>query len=213
MDRAATMQNDILKLLGAISWDLRDIKTEVPCGPFETLASQVKSCISCGLHQSRTQTVFGVGSLQAKLMLIGEAPGFHEDKQGEPFVGRAGQLLNAMLHSIGLNRELVYIANILKCRPPQNRDPGPEEVAKCLPFLQQQIELLAPKLLIALGRVAAHHLLNTTSSLESLRGRTHHYGEKAIPLLVTYHPAYLLRSPLDKKKAYLDWRQIKIFSC
>lgn len=210
------MRNTILNQLGINSWTLRDRNHHEQVAPssyerlsFEQLEAKVKSCTACPLHQGRTQTVFGVGSKTAKLMLIGEAPGFHEDQQGEPFVGRAGQLLNAMLQSIGLQRESVFIANILKCRPPQNRDPQPQEVASCLSFLHQQIDLIQPVLLIAVGRVAAHNLLNKTVSLESLRGRVHHYGEHAIPLIVTYHPAYLLRNPVDKKKAYLDWCDIK----
>jgi DNA polymerase len=137
-------------------------------------------------------------------MIIGEAPGFNEDQQGEPFVGRAGQLLTAMIKAIGYQREEVYIANILKCRPPENRDPTAEEVATCTPFLNQQIAMIKPRLLLAVGRVAAHYLLNSKSSLESLRGKIHTVGEERTPLIVTYHPAYLLRSPADKKKAYLD---------
>lgn len=169
-----------------------------------SLAELVAACTACGLHGSRTQTVFGVGNPQADLMIVGEAPGFHEDKQGEPFVGRAGQLLTAMLKSIGFAREQVYIANILKCRPPNNRDPQVEEVQTCTPFLNQQIVLVQPKLLLAVGRVAAHYLLQTKTSLESLRHRLHPYGESQTPLIITYHPAYLLRSPSDKAKAYQD---------
>jgi len=142
-------------------------------------------------------------------MFIGEAPGFHEDQEGEPFVGRAGQLLTAMIKTIGFERSQVYIANILKCRPPNNRDPQPEEVLSCTPYLDQQICLIHPKLLIAVGRIAAHHLLKTKSSLESLRNKVHTYSEKTIPLIVTYHPAYLLRNPIDKKKAYLDLQFIQ----
>ena len=137
-------------------------------------------------------------------MIIGEAPGSHEDQQGEPFVGRAGQLLTAMIKTMGYQREDVYITNVLKCRPPENRDPASEEVATCTPFLNQQIALLKPQLLLAVGRIAAHYLLNTKKSLESLRGQIHHFGEAQTPLIVTYHPAYLLRSPSDKKKAYID---------
>lgn len=175
---------------------------------WDQLQEQVKNCTACSLHKSRTQTVFGVGTRQAKLLIIGEAPGANEDLQGEPFVGRAGQLLNAMLQAIGLSRDQIYIANILKCRPPNNRDPSPEEVAKCTPFLQQQINLLKPKLMLAVGRIAAHHLLATDTPMGSLRGCVFKYGEGATPLLVTYHPAYLLRSPREKRKAWQDMQQV-----
>lgn len=171
---------------------------------WETLQQCVANCTACPLHAARTQTVFGSGSHQAKLMIIGEAPGFHEDQQGKPFVGRAGQLLTAMIEAMGYKREDVFIANILKCRPPENRDPMPEEVTACTPFLNQQIALLQPTLLLAVGRIAAHHLLTTKASLESLRGKIHHIGDTKTPLIATYHPAYLLRNPVDKKKAYSD---------
>lgn len=171
---------------------------------WDDLQQQVSTCVKCSLHQTRTQTVFGVGNQAAQLMFIGEAPGFHEDQQGEPFVGRAGQLLTAMIKTIGYERNQVYIANILKCRPPQNRDPAPDEVQSCTPYLDQQIAFVQPKLLVAVGRIAAHYLLKTKSSLESLRNKIHSYGEHDTPLIVTYHPAYLLRNPIDKKKAHLD---------
>lgn len=171
---------------------------------WETLQSTVSKCMACSLHQTRTQTVFGVGNREAKLMIIGEAPGFHEDQQGEPFVGRAGQLLTAMLKSMGFERNQVYIANILKCRPPNNRDPQLDEVKSCTPFLNQQITLIQPKLLLAVGRIAAHYLLQTKASLESLRNKLHYYGASSTPLIITYHPAYLLRNPIDKKKAFQD---------
>jgi len=176
--------------------------------PWERLQQSVQQCTRCTLHQTRTQTVFGVGDRQADCMLIGEAPGFYEDQQGEPFVGRAGQLLTAMLRSIGLTRQQVYIANILKCRPPNNRDPAPEEVHQCTHFLEQQIHLVRPKLLLALGRFAAHYLLDTKISVEQCRGKVHVYKkntmEHGVPCMVTYHPAYLLRNPHDKKKACAD---------
>lgn len=170
----------------------------------KTLRQCVADCKLCPLHKTRTQTVFGVGNEKAKLMIIGEAPGFHEDQQGEPFVGRAGQLLNAMLQSIGFERSEIYIANILKCRPPNNRDPLPEEVMQCTPYLKQQIALIQPTVLCAVGRIAAHYLLDTTESLGRLRGKIHSYGEKKLPLFVTYHPAYLLRNPQAKADAYQD---------
>jgi uracil-DNA glycosylase family 4 len=171
---------------------------------WESLRLAVQSCTACGLDKTRTQTVFGIGNPLADLMIIGEAPGFNEDKQGEPFVGRAGQLLTAMLQAIGFERENVYIANILKCRPPNNRDPQVEEVNLCTPFLQKQIALVQPKLLLAVGRIAAHYLLNSKAPLPQLRNITHQYGSLNTPLIITYHPAYLLRNPKDKGKAYED---------
>jgi uracil-DNA glycosylase family 4 len=168
------------------------------------LAQQVANCQLCELHATRTQAVFGVGNQQADWLIIGEAPGADEDRQGEPFVGRAGQLLNAMLKAIGLSREQVYIANILKCRPPNNRDPRPEEAACCSPYLQRQIELIQPKLILALGRIAAQRLLQTNTSLARLRGQVHTLETTQSPVIVTYHPAYLLRSPAEKRKAWED---------
>lgn len=198
--------------LGIQSWTLRQSASIAVVQPpsaalpdeWQSLKKRVEQCQACGLHTSRTQTVFGVGNMQASLMIIGEAPGFNEDQQGEPFVGRAGQLLTAMLAAIGLQREEVYIANILKCRPPNNRDPIVEEVNSCTPFLNEQIALVQPRVLLAVGRIASHYLLNTKNSLESLRGKTYQYGANATPLLVTYHPAYLLRNPTDKRKAFAD---------
>lgn len=176
---------------------------------WKQLEAEVKSCVACPLHLSRTQAVFGVGNEQADLMVIGEAPGFYEDQQGEPFVGRAGKLLNEMLKSISLRREDVYIANIIKCRPPNNRDPVPLEVETCTPYLDQQIIYVQPKLLLAVGKVAAHYLLKTKASLESLRQKIHVYGDTETPLIITYHPAYLLRNLIDKKKAYTDLKFVQ----
>jgi DNA polymerase len=173
------------------------------------LAARVSSCTRCVLHKSRTQTVFGVGRRDARLFVIGEAPGADEDRQGEPFVGRAGQLLNAMLRAMGLPRSEVYIANILKCRPPNNRDPQPEEQASCTPYLSQQIALVQPRALLAVGRISAQWLLQTDTPIGRLRGRVLSYGERNTPLVVTYHPAYLLRSPLDKAKAWTDLCLVK----
>ncbi|MBI5783354.1 MAG: uracil-DNA glycosylase [Gammaproteobacteria bacterium] len=166
------------------------------------LEAEVRACTKCPLHTTRTQTVFGVGHRQAKWMFIGEAPGADEDRQGEPFVGKAGQLLNAILFAMGLKREEVYIANVLKCRPPGNRDPQPEEVAQCEPYLLRQIELIRPRLIVALGRHAAHSLLKTEVPLGKLRGQKLSYH--GTPLFVTYHPAYLLRNPADKRKVWDD---------
>lgn len=172
---------------------------------WEALRAQIAVCARCSLHCSRTQTVFGVGDPVAKWLVIGEAPGAEEDKRGEPFVGRAGQLLDNMLAAIGLDRARnVYIANILKCRPPNNRDPQPDEVANCEPYLQQQIAHIRPRLILAVGRIAAQNLLKTDTPLTRLRGRVHRYGPQQTPLIVTYHPAYLLRSPGDKRKAWDD---------
>ena len=173
------------------------------------LAAQVRACTRCALHKSRTQTVFGVGRHDAQLFVIGEAPGADEDRQGEPFVGRAGQLLNAMLRAIGLPRGDVYIANILKCRPPGNRDPQPEESTECTPYLAQQIALVQPRVLLAVGRISAQWLLQTDTPIGRLRGRVQSYGERGIPLVVTYHPAYLLRSPLAKAAAWTDLCLVK----
>lgn len=168
------------------------------------LRERVAACTACDLCKTRTQTVFGVGNTRAEWLVIGEAPGAEEDRQGEPFVGRAGQLLNAMLLAIGLPREAVFIANILKCRPPGNRDPRPEEVARCLPFLQAQVSLLKPKMILVVGRIAAQTLLATDAPLARLRGKLHTFGETGTPLVITYHPAYLLRTPADKRKAWED---------
>jgi DNA polymerase len=169
------------------------------------LRSEVLNCRRCPLHATRTQGVFGVGPERADWLVIGEAPGAEEDRRGEPFVGAAGQLLDAMLRAIGLDRKTnVYIANVLKSRPPHNRDPRPDEVAACMPYLLRQIALLQPKIMLAVGRIAAQNLLATDAPLARLRGRVHTFGELHTPLVVTYHPAYLLRTPADKRKAWED---------
>jgi len=175
---------------------------------WERLREAVSSCTACELCRTRTQTVFGVGNREADLMIIGEAPGADEDRQGEPFVGRAGQLLNLMLEAIGLKREQVYIANILKCRPPGNRDPRPEEALRCEPYLMRQIALVKPRVLLSVGRISAQKLLKTDAPLGRLRGRWFEFGPEEIPLTVTYHPAYLLRSPDQKAKAWKDLLQV-----
>jgi DNA polymerase len=175
-----------------------------PADALLTLNKEILTCRRCDLHQTRTQAVCGVGTLAADILVIGEAPGEDEDRQGEPFVGRAGQLLTQMLRAIGLDRDTVFIANILKCRPPENRDPHAAEMEQCLPFLQRQIELVQPGLILVVGGVAAHNLLNTDEPVGKLRGRVHYYGERQIPLVVTYHPAYLLRSPAQKRKSWAD---------
>lgn len=175
-----------------------------PGDDWAALQAEVAACTRCELHRTRTQTVFGVGDREADWLIIGEAPGAEEDRRGEPFVGRAGQLLDNMLAAIGLDRATAYITNILKCRPPDNRDPQAGEVAACEPYLQRQIALIRPRLILAVGRVAAQNLLKTDLPLARLRGRIHHYGPQRIPLIVTYHPAYLLRTPADKRKAWED---------
>ena len=176
---------------------------EIATLDWDALEQRVSSCERCRLCEKRTNTVFGVGDRAANWMLIGEAPGENEDKQGEPFVGQAGKLLDSMLRAVSLARgENVYIANVVKCRPPGNRNPEPDEVGRCEPYLQRQVALVKPKLIIALGRVAAQNLLKTDASISSLRGRVHRYED--VPVIVTYHPAYLLRSLPDKAKAWVD---------
>ena len=176
---------------------------EKPAMGWVELKQAVSGCTQCGLHKGRTQTVFGVGDENADWMLIGEAPGAEEDRLGDPFVGQAGRLLDNMLAAIDLHRSRnVYIANVLKCRPPGNRNPEPGEVAKCSPHLLRQIELVKPKLILAMGRFAAQTLLATDASIASLRGKVHRYA--GVPLIVTYHPAYLLRTLPDKAKAWQD---------
>lgn len=172
-----------------------------------SLQQTVSKCEQCVLHQTRIQSVFGAGSEQAKWLLIGEAPGADEDQQGLPFVGRAGKLLTRMLESLGVSREQVYITNTVKCRPPDNRDPQVKEVAACADHLQKQIDLIQPELIIALGRVAAQRLLKTDLPLSKLRGQLHAYEgtSHTIPVMVTYHPAYLLRAPTQKRAALTDW--------
>ena len=187
-------------------WRLRtlaEVPAEQPKLDWIPLKAAVSGCVKCSLHKTRTQTVFGVGDENADWMLIGEAPGAEEDRLGDPFVGQAGKLLDNMLAAIGLSRRAnVYIANVLKCRPPGNRNPTPEEVAQCSPYLLQQIALTKPKLIVAMGRFAAQTLLETGASISSLRGKVHSYA--GVPLIVTYHPAYLLRTLEDKAKAWED---------
>ena len=171
---------------------------------WDGLRAQVKQCRACVLSETRTQTVFGVGDVNADLLVVGEAPGADEDRQGEPFVGRAGKLLDAMLIAIGLRREQVFIANILKCRPPGNRDPHQDETLRCEPYLLRQLELVAPRAILSVGRISAQNLLGSAEAVGRLRGRVHTFGVLRTPLVVTYHPAYLLRSPEQKAKAWKD---------
>ncbi len=162
----------------------------------------VSDCTRCELAGSRTQTVFGIGNQNADWMIIGEAPGAEEDRRGEPFVGRAGKMLDEMLRAIGQSRDAVFIANILKCRPPNNRDPEPSEAAECRAYLERQIALVQPKIILAVGKIAAQNLLGCDDPVGRMRGRPHDHN--GIPLVVTYHPAYLLRSPSQKRKSWSD---------
>ena len=187
----------------------RRVPASATSGPEATLdwdglRAMVAACTRCSLSETRTQTVFGTGDVRARWMFIGEAPGADEDRQGEPFVGRAGQLLTSMIRALGLRRGDVYIANVLKCRPPGNRDPRPDEAASCRGYLERQIELVSPSIVVAVGRVAAQNLLATDTPLARLRGKVHALGARGWPLVVTYHPAYLLRSPGEKRKAWQD---------
>lgn len=176
------------------------------------LRDMVSACRRCRLCETRTQTVFGVGVESAPLMVIGEGPGADEDAQGEPFVGRAGKLLDQMLAAIGRSRgDNTYIGNVVKCRPPNNRDPQTDEAEACRPYLEAQIALVQPKLILAVGRVAAQRLLETDTSLSRLRGRMHQWGPSQTPLWITYHPAYLLRSPREKAKAWDDLKFVHRF--
>ncbi|MBK1694345.1 hypothetical protein CKO09_06265 [Chromatium weissei] len=171
---------------------------------WETLIARVNACRACELGALRTKTVFGSGKRDAALMLIGEAPGAEEDQTGEPFVGRAGKLLTAIVKAMGLEREQIYIANVVKCRPPDNRNPNANEIAACVNYLREQVALIQPRMMLALGTVAGQSLLNTTETVGALRGRWFTFGETQIPLRVTYHPAYLLRSPNQKAKVWND---------
>ena len=221
------LQAGTLDALGVTTWARRDgfefpVLTPAPAPPatalpgagvpaspasaaeWLALEQEAGACTRCELHRTRTRVVFGVGNRQAAWFVVGEAPGADEDRQGEPFVGRAGQLLNEMIRAAGLGREQVYIANMLKCRPPDNRDPKPEESASCTGYLQRQIALVKPGLLLAVGRIAAQNLLGVDTPIGQLRGRVHRYGPAGLPLVVTYHPAYLLRSPGQKRKAWED---------
>jgi len=206
--------------MGIDVWQLRQQPTETTAGApsaeavslqpstdltdWDAINHAIRSCTACSLHESRQNAVCGVGNPQADWLIIGEAPGAEEDRQGEPFVGRAGQLLNEMLRAVGLSRERVYIANILKCRPPNNRDPKPDEVLACSDYLQRQVDIIQPRIILAVGRIAAQSLLQSDQPVGRMRGRVHRYAPRDIPLVVTYHPAYLLRSPGEKRKSWAD---------
>lgn len=179
-----------------------------PAAALEAMAQEVAGCTACPLCRGRTQTVFGVGDPRAQWMIIGEGPGQQEDLKGEPFVGPAGRLLDNMLRAAGRARsEGAYIANIVKCRPPNNRNPRPEEAAACMPYLKRQITLIRPRLIIAVGGVAAQNLLDEDAPVGRMRGRVHRMPEFDIPVIVTYHPAYLLRTPQHKR---LAWQDLKL---
>ena len=212
----AARRDAVLRLLGVERLELRTAVAHARPSPappvdaatatlaWEGLAHAVAACTRCALHATRTQTVFGVGDRAAAWLVVGEAPGADEDLKGEPFVGRAGQLLNSMLRAVGLAREQVYIANVLKCRPPANRDPSPQETGCCLPYLHRQIALLQPRIILCVGRIAAQNLLGVETPLAKLRGHVHVLTPLATPVIVTYHPAYLLRSPGEKRKVWAD---------
>lgn len=195
LENQPTLQKIEKEFIGALDW--------------AALEQQVAQCTACELHVRRSKTVFGAGDRNADWLIIGEAPGEDEDRQGEPFVGRAGQLLTAMLSAAGHKREQVYIANIIKCRPPGDRDPHMAEVRNCQAYLRRQIELLQPKIILALGRVAAHHLLDTDKPLKVLRGQVFTYADTGIPVVVSYHPAYLLRSPHEKRMSWQDMKMAR----
>ncbi len=168
------------------------------------LRRRVAACVRCGLHATRTNTVFGIGDEAADWLFIGEAPGEQEDAQGEPFVGKSGQLLTSMIAALGYTRQQVFIANILKCRPPENRDPQPQEVGHCMPYLARQVALIQPKIIVCVGRIAAQNLLGVDTPIGKLRGQVHRFRDSGIPVVVTYHPSYLLRSPSQKRVAWDD---------
>ena len=215
-----TAERDRLEYLGALGIDVWvprgqagqsvpevvevTVTADDPVPDWTELQASVADCTRCPLHKSRMQTVFGVGNRHADWMIIGEAPGAEEDRRGEPFVGRAGKLLDEMLRAVGLDRGTVFITNILKCRPPGNRDPAADEAAACRDYLERQIEMIKPRLVLAVGRIAAQQLLHTDSPLGRLRGRAHSLHNGQVPLVVTYHPAYLLRSPSQKRKVWED---------
>ena len=226
-----------LKALGIESWQLREpvatrpeAATDVPVAEpariaepvvaltagvpsdWDGLQAAVASCRKCRLCETRTNTVFGVGPRQAPLMVVGEGPGADEDAQGEPFVGRAGRLLDEMLRAIGRSRQTnTFIANVVKCRPPGNREPAEDEAEACRAYLEQQLRMVRPKLIVAVGRVAAQRLLVTDTPIGKMRGQNYSWGPEATPLMVTYHPAYLLRNPGDKAKSWEDLKRVHRF--
>src|SRR5574341_53530 len=208
------IQKETSKIAPAISEPKAKVKiTKNP--ELEKFHQEIKDCTKCRLHQGRTKFVFGVGNPKADIMFIGEGPGRDEDLKGEPFVGRAGQLLDKILTSIGFNRQMVYIANMVKCRPPENRAPQPDEMDTCYPYLARQIELIKPKIICCLGRISGQYLLKTSEALGRLRGRVHDFNASTalstsgIKLIVTYHPAALLRYPEYKKETWEDMKMLR----
>ncbi len=226
-----TAQQQYLNAMGIDVWQRRDLPVDaiIETSPPETVPSEVKptvtipvvaddvgimewdrlrstvaSCELCSLHTTRTQTVFGTGNQQAQLMIIGDAPGVDEDRQGDPFVGRAGQLLNEMLHAIGFKREQVYIANIIKCRPPNSTAPQASEISSCHAYLQRQIALVQPAVILAAGELTAQYLLKCDETLADLHGKEHRYPESDVPVIATYHPAFLLNASAEKRNAWHD---------
>lgn len=194
-----------LTQMGFEIWQER--KEDVGSG-LSALAANVAACQACALAKTRTQTVFARGNPAAKLFIVGEAPGFHEDKQGKPFVGRAGKLLDSMLQAIGLDETQVYIANVLKCRPPDNRDPLNGEIEACQGFLKAQIQTIKPTVILGLGRFAGHFLSQSKKTMSQMRNESYHY--EGVPAYITFHPAYLLRNPKDKAKAWWDLAELKV---
>ncbi len=217
-DAVVDLRKQVLQDMGIDVWQLRSnaeaaepVSNDQPASSndmnadtWAALQNKVQDCQLCSLSKSRTQTVFGSGNTQADLLLIGEAPGAEEDRQGQPFVGKAGKLLDAMMFAIGLQRDQVYICNVLKCRPPNNRNPQPAEVDSCSSFLQSQLELIKPKVILALGRFAAHSLLHTDIPIYKMRENSNLLPGSEIPVVVTYHPASLLRSPEQKAQSWQD---------
>ena len=207
----------LLDEMGVPVWRLRGQSQGPPAArepamDWAALLAGIRDCDRCPLHATRQRAVPGVGDHDARLLIIGEAPGAEEDRRGEPFVGRAGKLLDAMLAAIGLDRQQgVYITNVVKSHPPQNRDPSAGEIAACRPWLEAQVALIRPAVILAVGRVAAQSLTGTNARMGALRGRWHAYGESAIPLIATYHPAYLLRKPPAKAKVWEDLLLLKRF--
>ncbi|MEJ2079038.1 MAG: uracil-DNA glycosylase [Acidobacteriota bacterium] len=197
--------------LGVTDLDIRERESQVtesqPAVSLADIREELGECTRCKLHSGRIQIVFGTGDPNADLMFVGEAPGADEDRQGEPFVGKAGQLLTKIIAAIGLSRDQVYIANILKCRPPNNRDPQPDEVASCEPFLFKQIDSIQPMMIVALGKYAAQTLLRSTVPISRLRGRFFSYH--GVPLMPTFHPAYLLHNPGGKREVWEDMQKVR----
>ncbi len=189
-------------LAGDVTATPQDSQIGTEPDSWEKLQAEVAACRLCPLCETRTQTVFGSGNPQADWLFIGEGPGQHEDEQGQPFVGNAGLLLTEMIRAVGLEREAAFITNIVKCRPPNNRDPHTDEIARCNGYLRRQIAFIQPKIILAVGRIAAQTLLNSEAPLSQLRGKVHYFANT--PVVVVYHPAYLLRSLLEKRKAWQD---------